>query len=158
MTDAPAPERHPLDVLREEAQTTNPQDVRRSLDSLSQQHFSLLQPHGWAAGAEETLRTAIGMERKAQMEMRIGLGDDADRIPIRKTRALGDMTLPELLSEYRENRQMTLQIIDLMLETGQRRAVRVWTMGEEVPPELHIMSVRSRLRMLGEKLAEQRIH
>lgn len=157
MADSLNAEPHPLELLRQEAKTTTTAQVRRTLDTLSDWHFGLLDPHGWSAGAEETLRAAIGMERKAQMEMRIGLGADADPLPIRKTGALGDMTLPDLLVEYRENRAMTLAVLDLMLDVSTRREVRAWTLGEEVPPEIHILSLRNRLEMLGKKVAEQKV-
>lgn len=152
-----APDPHPLDRLREEAQTTTPQAVRAALDTLSAGHFALLVPQGWAAGAEETLRTAIGMERKAQMEMRIGLGADIDDLPIRKTGALADMPLDDLLAEYREGRAVTLRVLDRLLEVAGRRDVRAWTLGEEVPPAVYILSLRGRLERLGERVAEQRV-
>ncbi|GHF50177.1 hypothetical protein HNQ07_002898 [Deinococcus metalli] len=148
---------HPLDALRDEAQTTLTPDVRAALDTLSAEHAQLLTGTSWAAGAEDALRTAIGMERKAQMEMRIGLGADADALPLRKTTALADMTLPDLLAEARENRVMTLRVLDLLLDTATRRPVRAWTLGEEVPPEVYILSLRNRLRRLGESVAEQRL-
>lgn len=148
---------HPLDLLREEARTTTPHAVRLSLDTLSAGHFALLRPEGWAAGAGEILRAAIGMERKAQMEMRIGLGAEVDDLPIRKTTALAEMTLDDLRAEYRDNRAMTLNVLDRLLEVAERREVRAWTLGEEVPPAVYILSLRNRLERLGRLVAEQRV-
>lgn len=152
-----APEPHPLDPLREEAKSSPAQEVRHVLDTLSAETFALLTPEGWAAGAEETLRGAIGMERKAQMEMRIGLEGELDDLPLRKTGALADMTLADLLAEYRENRAMTLKVLDRLLEVGAVRDVRAWTLGEEVPPAVYILSLRNRLERLGRLVAEQRV-
>ncbi|WP_309570008.1 hypothetical protein [Deinococcus sp.] len=146
-----------LDALRDEAQTTSTPDVRAHLERMAAGHAALLTSGSWAAGAEDTLRTAIGMERKAQMEMRIGLGTDADVLPIRKTRALADMTLDELRAEARENRVMTLHVLDLLLDAASRRPVRAWTLGEEVPPEVYILSLRGRLERLGQGVAGQRL-
>lgn len=146
-----------LDALRDEAQTTSTPDVRAHLDRMAGEHAALLASSNWTAGAEDTLRTAIGMERKAQMEMRIGLGADADGLPLRKTKALADMTLEELRAEARENRDMTLRVLDLLLDTSTRRPVRAWTLGEEVPPEVYILSLRGRLERLGQSVAAQRL-
>ncbi|THF85092.1 hypothetical protein E7T09_18860 [Deinococcus sp. KSM4-11] len=148
-------EPHQLDALRDEAQTTLTPDVRAYLDRMADEHATLLSGSSWAAGAEDTLRTAIGMERKAQMEMRIGLGADADVLPLRKTKALADMTLAELRVEARENRVMTLRVLDLLLDAGTRRPVRAWTLGEEVPPEVYILSLRNRLQRLGDSVSAQ---
>ncbi|WP_412027061.1 hypothetical protein [Deinococcus yunweiensis] len=150
-------ETNALDALRDEAQTTSTPDVRAHLGRMADEHAALLTGEAWSAGAEDTLRAAIGMERKAQMEMRIGLGTDADALPIRKTKALADMTLDELRAEARENRVMTLRVLDLLLDTAGRRPVRAWTLGEEVPPEIYILSLRGRLDRLGQRVAEQRL-
>lgn len=150
-------ETNALDALRDEAQTTSTPDVRAYLGRMADEHAALLTGEAWSAGAEDTLRAAIGMERKAQMEMRIGLGTDADALPIRKTRALADMTLDELRTEARDNRVMTLRVLDLLLDTATRRPVRAWTLGEEVPPEVYILSLRGRLDRLGQRVAEQRV-
>lgn len=155
MTD---PESRQLDALKDEAQTTSTPDVRAHLGHMADEHATLLATGPWKAGAEDTLRTAIGMERKAQMEMRIGLGAGADALPIRKTKALADMTLDELRAEARENRVMTLRVLDLLLDTATRRPVRAWTLGEEVPPEVYILSLRNRLTRLGESVAGQRLN
>lgn len=146
-----------LDALRDEAQTTLTPDVRAHLERMAAEHAALLSSERWAAGAEDTLRTAIGMERKSQMEMRISLGRDAEALPIRRTKALADMTLAELLAEARENRVMTLRVLDLLLDAATRRPVRAWTLGEEVPPEVYILSLRDRLERLEQGVAGQRL-
>ncbi|MFC3832665.1 MULTISPECIES: hypothetical protein [Deinococcus] len=151
------PETTALDALRDEAQTTSTPDVRAHLGRMQGEHAALLATGPWKAGAEDTLRSAIGMERKAQMEMRIGLGADADALPIRTTKALADMTLDDLLAEAHETRVMTLRVLDLLLDTATRRPVRAWTLGEEVPPEVYILSLRGRLERLGQGVAGQRL-
>ncbi|GGL01029.1 hypothetical protein [Deinococcus radiotolerans] len=148
-----APEPHPLDLLREEARHTDPRAVQRAL------HARPLTPQdtgGWSAGAEETLRGAIGMERKMQMEMRIGLEGHLDGLPLRRTAPLADMTLPELLAEHAEGRRMLLRVLDQLLTVGETHDLRTWTMGEEVPPPVYILALRGRLGRLDALIASQR--
>lgn len=149
-------EPHPLDVLRAEARTTDVPTVRRQLDELSARHAEVLESAHWGAGAEDTLRGSIGMERKMGMEMRIGLGDEWDRLPLRRTAPLADMALPELLAEARAGRQHLLLVLDTLLRAAEKREVRVWCYGEEVPPDLYLLGLRRRLGALAERVAGTR--
>ncbi|CAM3593614.1 hypothetical protein [Deinococcus frigens] len=156
MTPPPDADTHPLDVLRAEARTTSIATARRELSGLSAEYFAVLFSPGWGAGAEHTLRGNIGMERKFGMEMRIGLGDDWDRLPFRQTVPLAGMALPELLAEARAGREHLLLVLDELLRAAQTREVRAWCYGQEVPPELYILALRRRLRALGGRVAEER--
>lgn len=157
MSDA-APEPHPLDEFREQARTTNPAEVRRDLERLAAEQATLLDASDWLATAESALRGLIGRERKAQMEMRIGLEGELDDIPLRLTAPLAELALPELRAELRETRAMTLRLADRLLAVGERRDVRAWTVGEEVPPLLYLVVLRSRLRTLNQRVAEQHLN
>ncbi|CAM3357240.1 DUF2384 domain-containing protein [Deinococcus saxicola] len=149
-------EPHPLDLLRAEAQTATVPDVRRELDELSAQHFEVLNSAHWGAGAEDTLRGSIGMGRKMGMEMRLGLGDDWDRLPLRKTAPLAEMGLPQLLAEARAGREHLLLVLDELLWAAQTREIRAWCYGEEVPPKLYILGLRRRLSALDGRVAGER--
>ncbi len=149
-------EPHPLDLLRAEAQTATVPDVRRELDALSAQHFGVLDSAHWGAGAEDTLRGSIGMGRKMGMEMRIGLGDDWDRLPLRRTAPLAEMGLPQLLAEARAGREHLLLVLDELLRTARTREIRAWCYGEEVPPEIYILGLRRRLSVLDGRVAGER--
>lgn len=149
---------HPLDLLRAEARTVTVPEVRRGLDALSARQAEELDAPSfhWGAGAEDTLRASIGMERKMTMEMRLGLGDDWATLPLRKTAPLAEMALPELLAEARAGREHLLQVLDSLLRAAQHREVRAWCYGEEVPPELYILGLRRRLAALDSRVAEAR--
>lgn len=149
-------EPHPLDLLRAEARTATVPDVRRELDDLSAGFFGVLDSVHWGAGAEDTLRASIGMERKMGMEMRLGLGDDWDRLPLRKTAPLAGMALPELLAEARAGREHLLLVLDELLRAAQTREIRAWCYGEEVPPDIYILGLRRRLSALDERVAGAR--
>ncbi|AIZ46276.1 hypothetical protein QR90_16325 [Deinococcus radiopugnans] len=140
-------EPHPLDVLRAEARTTDVPTVRRQLDELSARHAEVLESAHWGAGAEDTLRGSIGMERKMGMEMRIGLGDEWDRLPLRRTAPL---------AEAQAGRQHLLLVLDTLLRAAEKREVRVWCYGEEVPPDLYLLGLRRRLGALAERVAGTR--
>ncbi|MVN87762.1 hypothetical protein GO986_13440 [Deinococcus sp. HMF7620] len=148
-----APEPHPLDAPKREAATADLAAVRRALADLPP---APLDPQGWAAGAEETLRAAIGMERKIQMEMRIGLEGRLDGLPLRTTAPLAGMTLPELLAEHQAGRAMLLRVLDQLL-AGEQGGVRAWTYGEEVPPPVYLLALRGRLERLSGLIAAQRL-
>lgn len=154
----PAPEPHPLDEFREEARTADIAEVRRDLERLAAEQAALLEAPGWLATAEEALRGLIGRERKAQMEMRIGLEGELDDLPLRRTAPLADLTLPELRAELRETRTMTLHLAGRLWTLGERRDVRAWTLGEEVAPLLYLMVLRSRLQTLNVRVAEQHLN
>ena len=145
-------EPHPLDLVREQAAHTTVSAVRAELDALSEQHAELSRSVGWAANAEEEYREVIGIERKAQLEMRVGLGAEGAKF-VRRTAPLAEMSLPELQEEYRTGRRTTLALIDALLLHPESRA---WTLGEEVAPEIYIVSLRNRLKRWGEGLAEVR--
>ncbi|PTA68714.1 hypothetical protein [Deinococcus arcticus] len=149
-----APEPHPLDAPKQQAAAADLAAVRRALTELPQ---TPQDPHGWAAGAEETLRAVIGMERKAQMEMRIALEGHLDGLPLRKTAPLAAMTLPELVAEHREGRAMLLRVLDHLLAVGGQHEVRAWTYGEEVPPAVYLLALRGRLERLTGLIAAQRL-
>ena len=149
-------EPHPLDLLRAEARTATVPDVRRELDALSAGFSEVLASAHWGAGAEDTLRASIGMERKMTMEMRLGLDDDWDRLPLRKTAPLADMALPELRAEARAGREHLLRVLDELLQAAGHREVRAWCYGEEVPPELYILGLRRRLGALTARVAGAR--
>ena len=148
-----APEPHPLDLLREEARHTDPRAVQRDLNA---RPLTPQDPSGWSAGAEGTLRGAIGMERKMQMEMRIGLEGHLEGLPLRRTAPLAYLTLPELLAEHAEGRRMLLRVLDQLLTVGETQDVRAWTMGEEVPPTVYVLALRGRLARLDDLIAAQR--
>jgi hypothetical protein len=147
---------NPIEQLREQAAQTTPRQVRQDLDTQAQAFLALLLPHGWLAGAEAALRTAIGMERKMGMEMRIGLGEAASQVPHRLTALLSEMPLDELLAEARSLRAHTLRLLDLALQTARHRDVRIWTLGEEVTPDLYAVGLRGRLAQLHLAVEAQR--
>ncbi len=149
-------EPHPLDLLRAEARTATVPDVRRELDALSARHFEVLAWAAWGAGAEATLRASIGMGRKMTMEMRLGLGDDWDRLPLRKTAPLAGMNLTELLAEARAGREHLLLVLDTLLRASEDHEVRAWCYGEEVSPDVYIVGLRRRLAALDERVAGAR--
>lgn len=139
-----------IDPILAEAAHTTPAAVRAELDILSASHADLSRQTDWAASAEEAFRDAIGMERKAQLEMRVSLGEEGLRF-VRRTVPLAVMTLPELQEEYRVGRRTTLALLDELLL---RPDSRTWTLGEEVAPQVYIVSLRNRLRRLGELVRE----
>lgn len=145
---------HPLDLLREEARHADPRAVQRDLNV---RPLPTLEPGTWRAGAEETLRDCTGMERKIQMEMRIGLEGHLDGLPLRRTAPLVDMTLPDLLTEHAEGRRMLLRVLDRLLTVGETHDLRAWTMGEEVPPAVYILALRGRLARLDGFIHEERV-
>ncbi|WP_221090561.1 hypothetical protein [Deinococcus aquaedulcis] len=145
---------HPLDAPKRDAATADLSAVRRGLEGLPAAPLDL---HGWAAGAEDTLRAVIGMERKAQMEMRIGLEGHLDGLPLRRTAPLADMPLPDLLREHREGRAMLLRVLDRLLAVGEKTEVRAWTYGEEVPPAVYLLALRGRLERFSGLIAAQRL-
>lgn len=146
-------ESHPLELVRAQAASTDPATVRAELAALSEQHAELSRGTAWAASAEEEFRSVIGIERKAQLEMRVALGAGGEKF-VRRTAPLAEMSLPELQEEYRTGRRTTLALIDALLLHPEARA---WTLGEEVAPATYIVSLRNRLRRWGEGLAEVRL-
>lgn len=152
-TAAASPEPRPLDVVREEAARTTTAQVRADLTTLSQQHAALAAQSGWSAAAEEMFRQVIGKERKAQLEMRVALGE-AGQKHLRYTKSLADMTLPELQAEYPETRRATLSLLDELLSTP---GVQAWTFGEEVTPDIYIVALRQRLTSLGNLLGAEKV-
>ena len=144
---------HPLDVVREEASRTTAAQVRADLTDLTARQTALAAQPGWSAAAEETFRQVIGMERKAQLEMRVALGEVGQKY-VRYTKSLADMTLPELQADYGQTRQVTLELLDELLGTP---GVKAWTFGEEVTPDIYIVALRQRLTRLGQGLAEEKI-
>ncbi|MDK2014585.1 MULTISPECIES: hypothetical protein [unclassified Deinococcus] len=145
---------HPLNLLREEARHTDPRAVQRDLNA---RPLPTLEPGEWSAGAEEALRDCTGMERKIQMEMRIGLEGHLDGLPLRRTAPLADMTLPKLLAEHAEGRRMLLRVLDRLLTVGETHDLRAWTMGEEVPPAVYVLALRGRLARLDGYINEERV-
>lgn len=137
---------HPLEALRAQAAVTPPAGVRAELDAQAATYRALLVAEGWGAGAEDTLRRVIGMERKMGMEMRIGLGEHAADLPHRLTAPLAEMDLLGLLEEARATRTRTLELLDLVLAAPD--GVRVWTFGEEVEPAVYSLALRGRLDRL----------
>ncbi|MEF2279571.1 hypothetical protein V3W47_14845 [Deinococcus sp. YIM 134068] len=138
---------HPLEAIRAQAAVISPARIRADLDEQAAAYHTWLTADGWGAGAEDTLRRVIGMERKMGMEMRIGLGDYAAKVPHRLTAPLGEMTLPELVEEARATRMQTLAFVDRVLAAPP--GVRVWTLGEEVEPGVYLVALRERLERLG---------
>ena len=146
----PSGEARRIDPILAEAAQTTPAAVCVELDALSAEHADLSRQTGWAASAEEAFRDAIGMERKAQLEMRVSLGEEGGRF-VRRTAPLAEMSLPELQEEYRTGRRTTLALMDELLS---RPDSRTWTLGQEVTPDIYIVSLRNRLRRLGELVRE----
>ncbi|WP_155298759.1 hypothetical protein [Deinococcus kurensis] len=140
---------HPLNLLREEARHADPRAVQRDLNA---RPLPTLAPGNWMAAAEEALRDCIGMERKIQMEMRIGLEGHLDGLPLRRTAPLADMT-----TEHAEGRRMLLRVLDRLLTVGETHDLRAWTMGEVVPPAVYILALRGRLARLDGFIAEERV-
>ncbi|WP_216328358.1 hypothetical protein [Deinococcus aestuarii] len=138
---------HPLEALRAQAAVTPPAQVRAELEEGTAVYRALLAADGWGAGAEDTLRRVIGMERKMGMEMRIGLGERAADLPHRLTAPLAEMGLPELLEEARATRTRTLDLLDRVLAAPDH--LRVWTFGEEVEPAVYLLALRGRLERLA---------
>jgi hypothetical protein len=97
------------------------------------------------------------MERKMQMEMRIGLDGHLPDLPLRRTAPLADMTLPELLTEHAEGRRTLLRVLDRLLTVGETHDLRAWTLGEEVPPAVYVLALRGRLARLDDLIAAQRV-
>lgn len=149
-----APDAHPLDLLRQQARHTDPRDVQRDLNA---RPIPTLAPGTWGAGAEDTLRGATGMERKMQMEMRIGLEGHLHDLPLHRTAPLADMTLPELLTEHAEGRRTLLRVLDRLLTVGETHDLRAWSLGEEVPPAVYVLALRVRLARLDDLIAAQRL-
>ncbi|MFC4639900.1 hypothetical protein [Deinococcus hohokamensis] len=145
--DAPTPP-YPLDELRAQVPRTSPAEVLAAINALSERYQAALTPEGWSAAAEGTLRSVIGMERKMGMEMRIGLGERAGSVPLRRTAPLASLNLPQLLEEARATRQTTLALLALV-QAAAPGTLRVWTLGEEVEPALYLLALRPRLERLG---------
>lgn len=148
-------EPHPLEALRAQAAATSPAQVRAELERQGAAHQALLTPSGRGAGAEDTLRRVIGMERKIGMEMRIGLGEHAAHLPYRRTAPLAEMGLPELTREAHATRTQTLDLVDRVLAAPP--GVRVWTFGEEVEPKVYLVALRERLEFLMERVQAARL-
>lgn len=150
---AASPEPRPLDVVREEAARTTTAQVRADLTTLTERHVALAALSGWSVAAEEVFRQVIGKERKAQLEMRVALGE-AGQKHLRYTKSLAEMTLPELQAEYPETRRATLKLLDELLSTP---GLRAWTFGEEVPMDIYIVALRQRLTSLGNLLVAEKV-
>lgn len=143
-------EPHPLDTVRQQAEQLTLSQARSQLDTLSEQQAVLSAESNWSAAAEEIFRQVIGMERKAQLEMRVALGD-AGAAYIRRTEPLAEMPLGELQAEYRAGRKVTLALLDHLIATP---AATAWTMGEQVEAHIYSVALLSRLTKLGNALAE----
>lgn len=146
-------EPHPLDVAKETATLTPPAQLKAELSALTQQQLTLAASFGWSAAAEDTFRKVIGMERKAQLEMRVALGE-AGKKYLRYSPPLADMTLPELQADYAETRRVTLELLDELLVTP---GVKAWTLGEEVPAHIYLAALLGRLTRLGAGLAQEKV-
>lgn len=138
----------PLAELRAQATRTSPVEVAEATSALSAQFQAVLEPSGWSAAAEGTLRSVIGMERKIGTEMRIGLGERAQAVPLRRTAPLASLSLPELLEEARVTRHTTLSLLALV-QAAEPGTLRVWTLGEAVEPALALLALYPRLERLG---------
>ncbi|MFC4424727.1 hypothetical protein [Deinococcus navajonensis] len=147
---------NPLDELRAQLPRTSPAEVLATIGALSGQYRATLAPDGWSAAAEGTLRSAIGMERKIGMEMRIGLGERASEVPLRRTAPLASLTLAQLVEEARATRETTLTLLSLV-QTAEPGTLRVWTLGEEVEPEVYLLALRPRLERLGNAVLAARL-
>lgn len=146
----------PLEQMREMAKHTTPKQVQAELYKLSEEHAALAADGTlWSLTFEDRLRDAIGMERKAQLEMRVALGHQGENY-IRRTAPLCDMTLIDLRTEYQIGRNLTLKLLDVLLETARFYPIKAWALGEEVPAPVYAVALKSRLTRLAEWISAER--
>lgn len=146
----------PLEQMRESAKHITPEQVQAELHQLSEEHAALVTDSAfWSLTFEDRLRDAIGMERKAQLEMRVALEDQGKNY-IRRTIPLCDMSLIDLRTEYQVGRHLTLELLGVLLNTAQFRPIKAWTLGEEVPAPVYAVALKSRLTRLADWIFAER--
>ncbi|WP_027482847.1 hypothetical protein [Deinococcus pimensis] len=98
----------------------------------------------------DVLRAVVGMERKAQLEMRAALDDAGSAVAVRPTAPLASLSARDLARELLATRRDTLALLEVVASAGP--ATRVWSMGELVGPARYATELLGRLRRLDDRL------
>ena len=137
----PRPQPDPADLF--------PTAARRDLDALTMRQVDAL---ARLSPDADVLRAVVGMERKAHLEMRVALGETHERLPIRRTAPLAEMSTAELARELPLTRRDTLALLDALLDGGAQGDVVVWSAGRLVPPVRYAEALLDRLIRLDTRL------